>query len=194
MKMISAAAIAVALVATPVLAQTNVSPSNNLKFTLDAEVGTICGVYSAQGQTIPLDFGDLAEMTSTQEATRTAELIYTCNALGGFSRTITSDNNGRLVRVGSTGGSGNEMTYRFGHSGTTANGLTVGNRGLPAAFNPVTSNHSNSTTTFLAGVRETATFQVSGSLRSHGGQGIAPTTSLFAGDYSDTVTIAVTAR
>lgn len=182
---------AAALVAAPALAQ-NVSRGNTLTYGLDADVGAVCGVYSTSGQTVAVAFGDLAELTSTQSVVRDAEAVYRCNTTTGFSREIKSLNNGVLVRQGSDGLGSDRISYRFSHGGTNNLAVSSG-RPLPLST-PVTSDHAGSGA-FLTGVVAPLSFQISGVFNNRGGYANgAPGTTVFAGDYTDTVTITVNAK
>lgn len=190
---------AAALMALPALAQAQASRGSTLTFNLDADVGTICGVYDNNQQSVDVPFGDLATKTSTQDVTVSTTLTYRCNAPGGFNRKITSANDGKLVRVGTTGGSMNEIAYRFGHgAGPLGANLGVGLRSgimRPAPFVAVDTTHTqNSAGNFVTGVQAEAVFEVGGVFRTYGGYANgAPGTSVYAGDYKDTVTITINA-
>lgn len=182
-----------ALVAAPAYAQSNVSSGNSLSYTLNADVGTICGVYNTGGQAVTINLGDLAELTSVQDATATSEAVYRCNSTGGFSREIKSANGGALVRQASDTLAANRISYRFSHGGGTDLEVARG-RPTPLGSTAITTTHAGSLA-YLTGVKAPIGFEVSGVFRTFGGFADgAPGTSVFAGDYSDTVTISVIAR
>ena len=167
--------------------------SNNLVFNLDAEVGSLCGVYYNNVQSVDIDFGDLATRTSSEPVEKTTTLTYTCNSPAGFSRTISSANAGKLKRVGSTGGSNDLLQYQFRHLGS--NSSDIGTRDSTLNTPVITTHSQNSAANYLTGVQADLTFIVPGVRRTYGGYSNgAPRTSVFAGDYTDTVTFAITAR
>ena len=126
-------------------------------------VAEICSVDTALSQaTIALSIRGAQDVT---------EVTYTCNTADGFTRTISSQNGGRLVR-------GNQaIPYTISHSG--ANGLALGASGLSA---PLVSTVPGSEAV------------------SHGSAGVLRASvadlpsNLLAGEYSDTVTIAITSN
>ena len=70
-------------------------------YALDAHVGQVCGAYNAEGQTVPIDFGALANTPPGEFVWRAAgDITYRCNVLAGFTRTITSQNGGFLTLSG----------------------------------------------------------------------------------------------
>jgi spore coat protein U-like protein len=196
MKTIFATTLAAAvMVAAPALAQTKPMPGapvgNALTYTLDAEVGAVCGIYGNGGQSLTLDFGDLAAATS--DVSRSANVAYRCNTIAGFSREISSANGGMLVRQGSDTLGSNRIAYRFEEAvaGLGDRSLIVRNQPLSTA---VKSDHAGSQA-FLTGTSSTQTFIVpnvgrTGSASLNG----APGTTVFAGDYADTVTVSITAK
>lgn len=182
-----------ALVAAPAYAQSNVSSSNTLTYTLNADVGTICGVYNTGGQAVTINLGDLAELTFSQKATASSEAVYRCNSTGGFSREIKSANGGTLVRQGTDTLAANAISYRFSHGGGSDLEIARG-RPTPLGSTPISTTHAGSQA-YLTGVVAPIGFEVSGVFNLRGGFADgAPGTSVFAGDYSDTVTISVVAR
>lgn len=196
MKKIFATTLAAAvMVAAPALAQEPGAPvGNTLTYTLDAEVGVVCGVYGNGSQTLALDFGDLANLSSTTDVTRSANVAYRCNTTTGFTRTVSSANGGNLVRQGSDTLGSNQISYRFQelrNSPLHPAELDIRSRTLGSA---ATSQH-NGSGQYLTGVSTTQSFTVSGLART-GSASLngAPGTTVFAGDYADTVTVSVTAR
>lgn len=178
MKKLILAAVAAATFTTPALAD------NTLTYNLDADVGSICGVWKFDGPVVAVSFGELA--TTTAEVVAGAgSATYRCNNPGGFTRTISSANSGKLVRVGSSGGSLNSIDYTFQHGG--GSGLGTAATQLTA---PITTTHAGSGA-FLAGQTGSVTFRVNGVAAPAGGNN-APGTTVFAGDYTDVVTISVT--
>lgn len=182
-KIILAAGLTAALISTPAFAD------NSLVYELDADVGSICGVYNYQGQNIPVAFGDLAATPDSQQVTVGAGSAgYRCNSAAGFTRTISSANGGKLVRTNSNGDSNNSVPFEMKHGGgsglgfdwTSLSSNKVSNLGGSAAF--------------LAGQTGSVSFRVNGVFNNNSNVHDAPGTTVFAGDYTDTVTIAVTAN
>lgn len=191
-KFIAAAVAASAFIASPALAQ-NVSSGNTLTFNLDADVGVVCGIYSTTGTSVPVALGDLANLTSTESASFSSEAVYRCNSAAGFTRTVTSANNGTLARAGNDVTSANAISYRYSQTPT---GLSP-DRNLIDRSQPlsraVTATHAGSQA-FLTGAVAMIGFEVSGVYNRRGGfANGAPGTTVFAGDYTDTVTISVNA-
>lgn len=104
------------------------------------------------------------------------------------TRTITSQNNGYLT-LGGQPTTNNAQRIRF-------NMVQTGASGLAFAAQPLTTGMSTSfggSTAFLAGETGDVTFQAFGVQGDVGGNG-SPGTTVFAGTYTDTVTITVTAN
>lgn len=171
-----------ALAAAPVSAQT-------LTYNLNAQAAPSCGVYNSAGATIPVNFGQLATVAPSNTVDVAAgEATYRCNSADGFTRTITSQNNGYLTLDGTaTTESARRIRFNMVHSGTS---------GLAFSAQQLTSPLSNSfggSTAFLAGQTGNVSFQAFGVQGDVGGNG-SPGTTVYAGNYSDTVTITVTAN
>lgn len=183
-KLLIAAVASTAFIATPALAD------NSLTYSLDADVGSICGVFRHNGTAfvtnVPVNFGELAT-TSAAVNVGAGSATYRCNSANGFTRTITSANSGVLKRDGSAGGALNEISYTMSHGG--GSGLNFAAQTLAT---PKVTNLSGSGA-FLAGQTGSVNFQVTGVQAAAGGNE-APGTTVYAGNYSDTVTIAVTAN
>lgn len=178
MKKLLLAAVAAATFTTPALAD------NTLTYNLDADVGSICGVWKFDGPTVQVNFGELAT-TSAEVVQGAGSATYRCNNPGGFTRTVSSANSGKLVRDGTTGDALNSIAYTFQHGG--GSGLGTAATQLTA---PITTTHAGSGA-FLAGQTGSVTFRVNGVQASAGGNN-APGTTVFAGNYTDVVTISVT--
>lgn len=180
-KMILAGA-ALATASTPAFAQ----DGNTLVFELDAEVSVICGVYSFRGQTIPVAFGDLAATDAEVIAQPAVSANYRCNDPAGFTRTISSANNGFLRRTGGADTAENKIAYDMTHGG--GSGLQFAYQQLSA---PRVDSISGSPALLgLSGQGGTVRFRTNGVRSATNGDG-APGTTVFAGDYTDVVTIAV---
>lgn len=183
MKKFLIAGAAIAMSATPALAD------NSLVYNLDADVGSICGVYNYQGQAVPVAFGDLAATPDTATVQVGAgSASYRCNSAAGFSRTISSTNGGKLVRTGSNGDTNNSIAFEMKHGGGSGLGFDWSN----LSSNKV--NSFNGSAAFLSGQTGSVSFRVNGVYNINPGANEAPGTTVFAGDYTDTVTISVTAN
>lgn len=165
--------------------------AQEVNFFLNAEVESICAATTQLGENIEIDLGILSQTPTGSEVSNDGDvlIIYVCNDADGFTRTITSLNEGVLVRVGSAGGEGNEIPYFLeatGSSGLDFSRIQV--------TQPLTRTFGASTD-FLDGVAGTLTVFVNGVLDDGGtGGAAAPTTTVFAGQYTDVLTITVTAN
>lgn len=171
------------------LASSPALADNTLTYNLDADVGSICGVWNYQGNTIAVPFGDLALVPDTTQVTESGgSASYRCNSPAGFTRTIHSANGGKLVRTGSGGGAGNEIAYDMSHGGGS---------GLGFAYQSLAADRTDSlggSTAFLAGQTGSVNFRTNGVWNQSSNNNNAPGTTVFAGDYTDVVTISVTAH
>lgn len=163
--------------------------AQSLTYNLNAQVAPSCGVYNASGSTIPVNFGELAAIASSATVDVAAgEATYRCNSANGFSRTITSQNGGFLTLDGApTTEAARRIRFNMAHTG---------NSGLAFAAQQLTSAVSGTfagSTAFLAGETGNVSFQAFGVQGAAGGNG-APGTTVYAGNYRDTVTITVTAN
>lgn len=184
MKKFATAAIAasIALVSSPAFAD------NAVVYNLDASVGSVCGVYRAAGQTVSVPFGDLAATSSSTNLNVSAGSVsYRCNSAAGFTRTISSTNSGKLVRTTSNGDSSNSIPFTISHGGGNGLGFTA------ASLSTSKVNNFGGSTAFLSGQTGSVNFQVNGVGEVNTNANNAPGTTVFAGKYADTVTIAVTA-
>ncbi len=181
-KLLIAAVASTAFIATPALAD------NTLTYSLDADVGSICGVFRHNGTAyvtnVPVNFGELAT-TSANVPVGAGSATYRCNNPNGFTRTISSANSGVLRRDGSAGGAANEIEFRMSHGGGSGLGFATQTLATPKVTN------LSGSTAFLAGQTGSVNFEVTGVQASLGGNQ-APGTTVFAGNYTDTVTIAIT--
>jgi hypothetical protein len=134
--------------------------------------GSVAGVCTATSNTDPLTLPSMAA-----GAENGASIIYTCNAPAGFSRTISSQNNGRMLRQSTSGGAGNEVAYTIRHSsfGTPGLGLASGT----SLGTPVVTSHAGALA-LVTGVNETLTATLP-----------TPMPALFAGQYQDVITVSV---
>ena len=192
MKRIAVIAAAVAAAsAAPAFAQAvPPAPSGNLTYNLTAQVAEVCGAYNFQGDVINIDFGQLAMVLPTARVTPAGQgsITYRCNVPAGFTRTITSQNNGFLTRNGvATTDNLRRIRYTFQSGG--GSGLSVAETQLTA---PVVTD-LNGSGSFLAGQTGGVTFRANGVMGAIGGNE-SPGTTVFAGNYSDTVTVTIMPR
>jgi hypothetical protein len=179
----------IALIAAGIAAFAAVPASaQSLTYNLNAQVAPSCGVYNSSGSTIPVEFGELATVAASSTVDVAAgRATYRCNSVNGFTRTITSQNNGYLTLGGQTTND-NARRIRFNMAHTGNSGLSFSAQQLSA---PVSSTFGGSTA-FLAGETGDVSFQAFGVQGDVGGNG-SPGTAVYAGNYRDTVTITVTA-
>jgi len=176
--------------AAAVSANAQVNPLTTVN--LDAQVAEICAAYNSgigASGTISIDFGELSNTDATaQIAAPGFNITYICNVQAGFTRSISSENNGFLFRAGSSGGANNQVPYTLQHGG--GSGLGFSETQLTTAK----TNTFNGSSAFMAGQGGTATFRVSGVRIPSPANAALFTTNAFAGDYSDVVTISVIAN
>lgn len=176
------AAIAFATIATPAMA------NDNLTYNLDADVGSVCGAYNSNGATITVPFGDLAGIPAANQVTVGAgSATYRCNSAAGFTRTISSLHDGKLVRTGGNGDGNNSIAFEMSHGGGSGLGFAFQSLATAKVTN------LGGSAAFLAGQTGGVTFRVNGVQAAVGGNN-APGTTVFAGDYTDVVTIAINAN
>lgn len=179
------------LLGAAVLGVASPAQAQEVNFFLNAEVDPICEATTALGENIEIDLGILSQTPTGSEVSNDGdlEIVYVCNDADGFTRTITSLNEGVLVRIGSSGGEGNEIPYFLEAQGT--DGLSFSRIQLTQ---PLTRTFGASTT-FLNGVAGTLTVFVNGVLDEGSGAGDASArTTVFAGQYTDVLTLTVTAN
>ncbi len=171
-----------ALSAVPASAQT-------LTYNLNAQVAPVCGVYNSTGTAIDVDFGELASVASDATVDVAAgSATYRCNSTNGFTRTITSQNNGFLTLDGTaTTDNTRRIPFTMAHGG--GNGFGFSAQQLSTPLN----NPFNASSAFLNGQTGGVSFQAFGVQTAPGGNDAVGTT-VFAGNYQDTVTITVTAN
>jgi len=108
------------------------------------------------------------------------------NADSGWNIAVASLNNGSLLRAGTLGGAGSEISYTKYHLNSTAGAGSMGS----VATTPYTDNVPTAagTTNFNTGVATTATVAKNYEL----GVSWNADTALLAGVYSDTITLTIT--
>jgi spore coat protein U-like protein len=179
------------VIVTTALAACAAAPvgAQNLTYEMNAQVAPLCGVYSSSGTVINVDFGSLFSVDpATTVNVGAGSATYRCNNVTGFTRTITSQNNGWLTLDGNaTTDNARRIRFNMVHGG--GSGLGFAAQQLTAPLNRSFPGNS----TFLNGQTGGVSFQafgVRGPLAANG----VPGTTVMAGNYRDTVTITVTAN
>lgn len=165
--------------------------AQQVTFALTAEVDPICEANTSRGDNIEINLGILSQtpVGTEVQGDEDVEISYICNDPDGFTRTLSSQNNGVLVRTGSDGGTGNEIPYFVEAEG--GNGLNFSRLQLNS---PLTGTYAGSND-FLNGVLGTLTVTTFGVLEQNvGGINGADRTTVFAGQYTDVITLSVTAN
>jgi len=163
--------------------------AQSLTYEMNAQVAPVCGVYSSSGTVINVDFGSLFSVDPTATVSVGAgSATYRCNGRNGFTRTITSQNNGWLTLDGNpTTEASRRIRFNMQHGGGSSLGFPA--QQLTAALSRSFPGNS----TFLAGQTGGVTFQAFGVRGAPAANGV-PGTTVLAGNYRDTVTITVTAN
>lgn len=188
-KLLSVAAVAVALTAAPAWAQAVPTFGNTLTVNLAADVAARCDarLNGGDGTNLNIDFDTLSATDTAAQVTRAGgSITYICNDEQGFTRTITSANAGFLTLGGTPTTSANRrIRYTVQHGG--GSGLSFAETQLTA---PISTNFG----AMLSGQTGGLTLRANGvSQLDPSGSGTQVTT-VFAGDYSDVMTIAIAAR
>lgn len=91
----------------------------------NAQVQQVCGVYSATGTAIDLNFGALADVATTATVSVSAgTATYRCYGRTGFTRMITSQNNGYLTLDGDvTTDNARRIRFDLRHGGGSGRGF-----------------------------------------------------------------------
>lgn len=160
-----------ALAGAAVLALSAAAQANDIVFDIQGDVPLVC-----EGINNSIAAVETVDLTTTADQTL-GSITYKCNAAGGFQRTISSANAGLLIRAGSSGDEFNSVAYDLAHGGGSSLNFAP-----TQLITPVTTNLSGSSA-FVNGQTGSVKF----SLPSLPG-------SVFAGTYSDTVTVNVTAN
>ena len=178
------------ILAAGLLSAPGAAVAQTVTYNVGAQVQQMCGAYNTEGQVVPVDFGALANTLPAQFVQRDAgDITYRCNVLAGFTRTVRSQNNGWLTLGGQATTSATRR-IRFTMLQQGANGFGYVQLTAPrvtslrdATGNPL----------YLRG--QTAIIR----FRAYGVRGAATAagpvgTTVFAGNYRDTVTLTVTAN
>lgn len=177
--------LAAGLLAAPVAAV-----AQTVRYDVNAQVRQICGAYNTEGQVVAVDFGALANILPAQFVQRSAgDITYRCNVPAGFTRTVASQNSGWLTLGGQATTSANRrIRFTMQHQG--ADGFGYAQLTAPRVRTLVDAPNSRR---YLNG--QTAIIR----FRAYGVRGPATTagptgTTVFAGNYRDTVTLTITAN
>jgi spore coat protein U-like protein len=172
------------------MAASGAAVAQSATYNLNAQVQQICGAYNTEGQVVPVDFGALANTLPAQFVQRSAgDITYRCNVAAGFTRTVRSQNNGWMTLSGQATTSVNRrIRFTMQHQG--ANGFGYVQLTAPRV-NSLRDPVGNPL--YLRG--QTAIIR----FRAFGVRGAATTvgpvgTTVFAGNYRDTVTLTITAN
>lgn len=174
-------------VLTPTSASAQSVFGTNLTVNLEADVAGRCNASldGATGTVLNIDFGTLSGTATTATVDRTAgNANYICNDADGFTRTITSANAGFMTLDGvATTAANRRIAYTLEHGGASGINFTATQLTTPIITNlsPMLDVTSGAVTLRANGV---------GTNIGASNQG----TTVFAGDYSDVVTIAIAAR
>lgn len=162
--------------------------SADLTLELSGSVEEICGITAASSS-LEVEFGELAG--TDQDVNRSVNFGVVCNSAGGATLGMASANNGYLLREGTETGPGNEITYKVNlDPGSDAFSYSPGTP--PLNLQTDRSFTIPGSSDLREGREVGATITLAG-VKGPDFQG-APTTTVFAGDYSDTVTISLTAQ
>lgn len=188
-----AIAAAVAALSTPAMAQ-SISPNQDLTINLNATVAGQCGVFnqsnvSGGNPVTTVNFGDLAQTPAANEVAAPGfSALYICNSANGFTRVISSANGGKLWRSGTSGGANNAIPYTLQHGGGSGIGFAA------QALTSARTDTLGGSQAFLNGQAGTMTLRVSGVQVPSPANAAFNTTNVFAGSYSDVVTVDITAN
>lgn len=180
------ASVAAIAVAAPAAAQNQ----NPVVHALTGEVAETCTLADFQPSPIAINFGTLSAVDVGQQTEAVVNNVTViCNDPVGGTVTVTSANLGTLNRAGTSGGANNSIGYTVAATG--GNGLAFAATTLAS---PVSKTFSASPA-LLAGSGLTFQFRANG-VREAGVSGVnnGTRTTVFAGTYTDTVTVAVTAN
>lgn len=188
-KLLIATVAAVATLAAASTASAASTFGTSLTINLAADVAARCDarLNSADGTVLAIDFDTLSSTDTAAQVTRSGgSVTYICNDVDGFTRTITSANDGYMT-LGGTATAASNRRIRYTVQSGGGSGLSFVETQLTA---PITGNFG----AMLNGQTGGLTFRANGvSQLDPSGSG-SQVTTVFAGDYSDVVTIAIAAR
>ncbi len=189
-KILACAAALAALTAASAASAQAPTFSDTLRVNLAADVAVRCDARldAGNGTALSIDFDTLSSTDSQAQVTReNGTVSYICNDVDGFSRTISSANGGYLTFNGVATTAANRRIRYTVEGGGAGLGLAFAQVQLTA---PLVTNHG----AILNSQLHLLTFRANGvSQLDPGGSG-SQVTTVFAGDYSDVMTIAIAAR
>lgn len=184
----SVAAIALAGTASAEFIQAPSGGSADLDVQINGEVEEICGITAASSSLL-IEFDDLADTDGSLKYP--FEFGVVCNSAGGATLSATSANNGYLLRNGTETGPGNEIFYKLNVDRST-DSLPYTTGTPPKALTSPQTYTIPGSTALREGAEVGGQFELNG-VKGPDFQG-APTTTVYAGVYSDTVTISLSAQ
>ena len=178
------------LAASAALSASGAAMAQNATYALNAQVQQVCGAYNAEGQTVAVDFGALANTPPDEFVWRAAgDITYRCNVLAGFTRTVASQNGGWMTLGGQpTTDAARRILFTMQHWG--ADGFNYTQLAAPRIS---THRDIGGSRRFLLGENARVWFRAYGVAGTASG-GAPAGTRVFAGDYRDTVTLTITAN
>lgn len=178
------------LLAAGLSAASGAAMAQTSTYAINAQVDQICGAYNAEGQTVAVAFGALANTPGDQFVQRAAgDITYRCNVLAGFTRSVASQNSGFLT-LGGQPTNDNARRIRFTMQHLGAQGFNYRQLTVPRV---TTHRDTPSNRRFLNGQTARVWFRAYGVQGTAAG-GAPSGTRVFAGDYRDTVTLTITAN
>jgi spore coat protein U-like protein len=195
MKQLLATSAALAMLAAAGTASAQTAQPNDgvvgaVVMNLSADVSSICGAVDFINP-VGLNFNDLAAVDTATPVTRSNNVTIICNSANGGTVTLSSANSGELRRGGTETGAGRTIPYTVG-TNTVGNGFMIAAGSSLAS--PIARTFSGSTA-IMAGQGVTYNFTTNGVLQSNvSGVNNGERTTVFAGNYTDTVTVSVTAN
>lgn len=185
MKLFGAAA-ALTLLAGPAFAQSyNATATVNVAGTIPAT----CGARINNGSTLSVDFATLAATDTASSVTQSNPLILLCNDPDGYQVSYSSANAGYLVLNGVLANN----TDQFRRIPYSANGDQPTRGSLPAAWTSLATTQTATSTASTSSISVSMGVKVSGVRVSDANVSGGYATSVFAGAYSDVITISVAA-
>lgn len=162
--------------------------SADLTLEQSGNVEEICGITAAS-DTLEMDFGELAG--TSEQVRRDVAFGVVCNSAEGAVLGVTSENSGYLLRDGTETGEGNQIVYKINvDTGSDAFSYTPGTPPLNLLTDR---SFSIPGSTALREGREVGANVTFNGVKGPDFQG-APTTTVFAGEYSDTIIVSLTAN
>lgn len=174
---------------TAVLAAIGFASAQDIEYNLSADVSLVCGITAAS-TTIAVDFGDLAgtpAANTVQSATSDWEIA--CNDPDGATVKFESANEGKLRRNGTEMGDGNEIAYKANVGSGAGKPFDRPPLGLA---NPIEISRAGSAD-LRNGLATDVRFSVNG-VKGADTAGGLPTTTVYAGNFTDVVTLSVAAN